>query len=235
MRGTKSSSEEAVLAALASRRNATGAEVAAATGLGRSTVGRMLVRLERDERVRRSLGGRQGGRRCRIAGRSWAPLSQLGDTRAADGCVPENWTGSSSTTSQSTPRMVPWARRRWRKASGGHPAPSPIAWLGSRPRGACARSASGHAATAPFEPVGAMVVEAWHVVRTLRALEMLAVAPRSAPELAAGLLVHVRTARRILRRPSRRGTSISATTAGGATGRRCGSWRWQARSSQGPS
>ena len=63
MRGTKSSSEEAVLAALASRRNATGAEVAAATGLGRSTVGRMLVRLERDERVRRSLGGREGGRR----------------------------------------------------------------------------------------------------------------------------------------------------------------------------
>jgi DNA-binding MarR family transcriptional regulator len=43
-------------------------------------------------------------------------------------------------------------------------------------------------------------VEAWHVVRTLRALEMLAVAPRSAPELAAGLLVHVRTARRILTR-----------------------------------
>jgi DNA-binding IclR family transcriptional regulator len=45
-----------------------------------------------------------------------------------------------------------------------------------------------------------MVNEAWHVVRTLRALEMLAVAPRSAPELAADLLVHVRTARRILRR-----------------------------------
>jgi DNA-binding IclR family transcriptional regulator len=42
--------------------------------------------------------------------------------------------------------------------------------------------------------------EAWHVVRTLRALELLAVAPRSAPELAAGLLIHVRTARRILRR-----------------------------------
>jgi DNA-binding IclR family transcriptional regulator len=46
----------------------------------------------------------------------------------------------------------------------------------------------------------AQVVEAWHVVRTLRALEMLAVAPRSAPELAAEMLIHVRTARRILRR-----------------------------------
>jgi DNA-binding IclR family transcriptional regulator len=45
-----------------------------------------------------------------------------------------------------------------------------------------------------------MGVEAWHVVRTLRALELLAVAPRSAPELAAGLQAHVRTARRILKR-----------------------------------
>jgi DNA-binding IclR family transcriptional regulator len=42
--------------------------------------------------------------------------------------------------------------------------------------------------------------EAWHVVRTLRALELLALGPRSAPELADGLGVHVRTARRILRR-----------------------------------
>jgi IclR family KDG regulon transcriptional repressor len=45
-----------------------------------------------------------------------------------------------------------------------------------------------------------MAVEAWHVVRTLRALEMLAVAPCSAPELAAGLQVHPRTARRMLAR-----------------------------------
>jgi DNA-binding IclR family transcriptional regulator len=42
--------------------------------------------------------------------------------------------------------------------------------------------------------------EAWHVTRTLRAMELLAVAPRSAPELADGLGVHVRTARRVLRR-----------------------------------
>jgi DNA-binding IclR family transcriptional regulator len=42
--------------------------------------------------------------------------------------------------------------------------------------------------------------EAWHVTRTLRAMELLAVAPRSAPELADGLGVHVRTARRILKR-----------------------------------
>jgi DNA-binding IclR family transcriptional regulator len=42
--------------------------------------------------------------------------------------------------------------------------------------------------------------EAWHVTRTLRAMELLAVRPRSAPELADGLGVHVRTARRILKR-----------------------------------
>jgi DNA-binding IclR family transcriptional regulator len=42
--------------------------------------------------------------------------------------------------------------------------------------------------------------EAWHVVRTLRAMELLAVRPRSAPELADSLGVHVRTARRVLKR-----------------------------------
>ena len=42
--------------------------------------------------------------------------------------------------------------------------------------------------------------EAYHVVRTVRALEMLAIGPRSAPELADGIGVHVRTARRVLRR-----------------------------------
>jgi DNA-binding IclR family transcriptional regulator len=38
------------------------------------------------------------------------------------------------------------------------------------------------------------------VTRTLRAMELLAIAPRSAPELADGLGVHVRTARRVLKR-----------------------------------
>jgi len=42
--------------------------------------------------------------------------------------------------------------------------------------------------------------EAWHVTRTLRAMELLAVRPRSAPELAESLGVHVRTARRVLKR-----------------------------------
>jgi DNA-binding IclR family transcriptional regulator len=42
--------------------------------------------------------------------------------------------------------------------------------------------------------------EAWHVTRTLRAMELLATQPRSAPELADALGVHVRTARRVLKR-----------------------------------
>jgi IclR family transcriptional regulator, acetate operon repressor len=42
--------------------------------------------------------------------------------------------------------------------------------------------------------------EAWHVTRTLRAMELLAVRPRSAPELADALGVHARTARRVLKR-----------------------------------
>lgn len=42
--------------------------------------------------------------------------------------------------------------------------------------------------------------ESWHVARTLRAMELLAIRPRSAPELADGLGVHIRTARRLLKR-----------------------------------
>jgi DNA-binding IclR family transcriptional regulator len=46
----------------------------------------------------------------------------------------------------------------------------------------------------------APVVDAWHVVRTLRTMELLAERPRSAPELAEALGVHTRTARRVLKR-----------------------------------
>ncbi|MGH2802830.1 MAG: IclR family transcriptional regulator [Thermoleophilaceae bacterium] len=47
--------------------------------------------------------------------------------------------------------------------------------------------------------------ECWFVVRTLRALELLAVRPRSAPKLADELGVHARTARRILKRLAEQG------------------------------
>ena len=42
--------------------------------------------------------------------------------------------------------------------------------------------------------------EAWHVTRTMRSLELLAVQPRSAIEVASALGVHPRTARRLLNR-----------------------------------
>jgi DNA-binding IclR family transcriptional regulator len=56
-------SEEAVVKALASHRELTGAEIAAATELGRSTVAKALAALERAGMARRSPGGREAGRR----------------------------------------------------------------------------------------------------------------------------------------------------------------------------
>ncbi|HEX7298884.1 MAG TPA: hypothetical protein VF257_07735 [Solirubrobacteraceae bacterium] len=63
MSTAKPSSEEAVAKALASGTDMTGAEIATATGLGRSMVGKALAALERDGTVRRHRGGRDGRRR----------------------------------------------------------------------------------------------------------------------------------------------------------------------------
>jgi DNA-binding IclR family transcriptional regulator len=62
MTSTKPTSEEAVVKLLASREELTGPEIAAATGLGRSTVGKTLAALERMGMARRSAGGREGRR-----------------------------------------------------------------------------------------------------------------------------------------------------------------------------
>jgi DNA-binding IclR family transcriptional regulator len=59
----KLTSEDAVVRALASGSELTGAQIATVTGLGRSTVGMVLVALERRGMVRRDLGGRDGRRR----------------------------------------------------------------------------------------------------------------------------------------------------------------------------
>jgi DNA-binding IclR family transcriptional regulator len=59
----KPTSEEAVAKALASETEMTGAEIATATGLSRSTVGKALAALQRDGTVRRHRGGRDGRRR----------------------------------------------------------------------------------------------------------------------------------------------------------------------------
>jgi predicted transcriptional regulator len=56
-------SEAAVAKALASRRDLTRAEIASATGLGRSTVGKALAALERTGAACRRPGGRAAGRR----------------------------------------------------------------------------------------------------------------------------------------------------------------------------
>lgn len=50
-------------AALGSGADVTAADLAATTGLGRSTIGKALAELERAGTVRRSTGGREGGRR----------------------------------------------------------------------------------------------------------------------------------------------------------------------------
>ncbi len=63
MNAAKPSSEETVLAALGSSHDASAAELAATTGLGRSTVGKLLARLERTGHVRRVTGRRENGRR----------------------------------------------------------------------------------------------------------------------------------------------------------------------------
>jgi DNA-binding transcriptional ArsR family regulator len=59
----KPKTESAVVKALVSGSELTGAEIAADTGLGRSTVGKALAALERRGMVRRHPGGRDGRRR----------------------------------------------------------------------------------------------------------------------------------------------------------------------------
>jgi DNA-binding MarR family transcriptional regulator len=56
----QSSSEQLVMNALSSASETTAAELASATGLGRSTVGNALVKLERSRKAQRVAGGRQG-------------------------------------------------------------------------------------------------------------------------------------------------------------------------------
>src|SRR5688572_25072629 len=63
MTARKATSEEAVIKALASQGELTNAEIATATELGRSTVGKTLAALERAGVAHRSPGGREGGRR----------------------------------------------------------------------------------------------------------------------------------------------------------------------------
>lgn len=72
---------EALLVALAAHPGATAFELAADAGMGRSTVSKALAALEAAGRVRRTPGGREGGRR--IADR-WAVAQPTGDDSTSD-------------------------------------------------------------------------------------------------------------------------------------------------------
>jgi DNA-binding IclR family transcriptional regulator len=74
----KPSTEHAVVTALGSQPDATAAEIAAATGLGRSTIAKALARLERAGQVRRAAGGREGGRRLPDR---WSPAAETKSSR----------------------------------------------------------------------------------------------------------------------------------------------------------
>lgn len=62
MTATKPSTEELVIGALSAQGETTASEIAAAAKLGRSTAGKVLVKLERAGKVGRSEGGREGVR-----------------------------------------------------------------------------------------------------------------------------------------------------------------------------
>ncbi len=81
----KPASEQAVLNALASKPEATAAEVAAAAGVGRSTAGKVLARLASSGEVCRSEGGRDGARRLpdRFALASAEPAAKSAKPKAA--------------------------------------------------------------------------------------------------------------------------------------------------------
>ena len=67
MSAAKPTREEAVAKALASDNETTRAEIATATGLDRSTVGKALAALQRAGSVRRHQGGRDGRARVSFA------------------------------------------------------------------------------------------------------------------------------------------------------------------------
>jgi biotin operon repressor len=78
MNVAKPPTEQAVVAALASQPDATTADVAAATGLGRSTIAKALARLEHAGHVSRSAGGREDGRRLPDR---WSPAAEKKSSR----------------------------------------------------------------------------------------------------------------------------------------------------------
>lgn len=79
MTAAKRSSDATVTDALAAGRAMTSAEIATTTALGRSTVTKALATLERMGKVRRTVGGRDGGRRLPDR---WSLTASKGRSRA---------------------------------------------------------------------------------------------------------------------------------------------------------
>lgn len=77
MNSTKQSTKQAVLDAIPAGTKMTSAEIAAALGRGRSTVGKALAELEKAGRVTRDIGARQGARR---ASDSWSLATERGSS-----------------------------------------------------------------------------------------------------------------------------------------------------------
>jgi hypothetical protein len=82
----KPASEQAVLKALASNREATAADVAAAAGVGRSTASKVLAQLASSGEVRRTEGGRDRARRLpdRFALATAQPAAKGAKPKAAE-------------------------------------------------------------------------------------------------------------------------------------------------------
>src|SRR6202795_4791003 len=82
----KPASEQAVLKALASNRKATAADVAAASGVARSTASKVLAKLASSGQVRRTEGGRDRARRLpdRFALATAEPAAKGAKPKAAE-------------------------------------------------------------------------------------------------------------------------------------------------------
>lgn len=150
---------EAVLAALDDELDVTTAELAAATGLSRSTVGKALVALENARRARRTRGGRERGRHRRTAGQPGRPPTM--GSRVTGGCAVGNCARWSPSTCDSTPRSStppPGREGAWH----GRPARSATRWTGWPPTVRSSRPASrrdGSATAADLSPVALVSVQ----------------------------------------------------------------------------
>jgi len=136
MAAIRSAGTEAVLGALSRRPGRTAAEIALTAGIGRSTANKAVAALEAQGKAHREVGGRDGARRCRNAGRSPGAMTTAGPRQAAVRALARaNWPSWSSIISGPSPRLSS-LHQRWPRRSAGAPAePSATPSGGSSPLG----------------------------------------------------------------------------------------------------